>query len=348
VFKSAAGESIVSLKDSRYADPDIDDAELADLKRKKPRHRQWGQAIFLVLAGIAGLVAGRLGQLYPIFDVFSQLGVQFMALALASSLALVFGRYKAIYALAFTITLLIFYGAWPHLVSAPLQKGPYVTAANERILRVAQYNTYKNNADVTAIANEVLRLDADVITLIETSRDKMKALTPLLSSKYPNFYYCQSIGYCELAIFSKFPLLNATGLGEPSGPSYVRASLGGEMSGVTVFGVHTTRFPHPRQHLRQMQDLVKLVESVSGDVLVMGDFNATPLSRLTTTLEEGASLSRLTDLPTWPTLFHLPQLAIDHIFASGNFRVVGNQQIGEAAGSDHYPIVLTLARDLKN
>jgi endonuclease/exonuclease/phosphatase family metal-dependent hydrolase len=60
-------------------------------------------------------------------------------------------------------------------------------------------------------------------------------------------------------------------------------------------------------------------------------------------LEQGANVKRLTELPTWPTHINLPQLAIDHIFATKNFHVVGKQQIGESVGSDHYPIVMTLA-----
>jgi endonuclease/exonuclease/phosphatase (EEP) superfamily protein YafD len=36
-------------------------------------------------------------------------------------------------------------------------------------------------------------------------------------------------------------------------------------------------------------------------------------------------------------------LAIDHIFISDGFRVVGNQQIGRNAGSDHFPILATVA-----
>jgi endonuclease/exonuclease/phosphatase (EEP) superfamily protein YafD len=338
----------VPLKDSRYVDEDIDDAELIDPKRKKPRHRQWGQAIFLILTGITGLVAGRLGQLYPVFDVFSQLGVQFMALAVASSVALVIGRYKAIYAIGLTIALLIVYGAWPHLVSTPLQKGPFETAANERVIRLALFNIFKNNAKLEEVVKEMERLDADVVTLVEVRPEKMKALAPMLQQKYPHQFYCERLGFCEMAILSKYPLVQTDANLAWGGAPFVKAALGGEMTGVKVFGIHTTRFPHASGQLRQIQDLVKLLESESGDIVVMGDFNATPLSRITTTLERGANLSRLTDLPTWPTLIGLPQLAIDHIFASPNFRVVGNQQIGEAAGSDHYPIMLTLALNRKN
>ena len=81
----------------------------------------------------------------------------------------------------------------------------------------------------------------------------------------------------------------------------------------------------------------------SSPKLMMGDFNTTPFSRLPGMIEDGLGLRRVTHLPTWPANAGLPQLAIDHIFASKAFRVVGNEQIGQSVGSDHFPILMTLA-----
>jgi len=58
-------------------------------------------------------------------------------------------------------------------------------------------------------------------------------------------------------------------------------------------------------------------------------------------------MNRLTELPTWPSAVELPQLAIDHIFATQGIRVLAKQQIGKPAGSDHYPIVMTLGVDVQ-
>ena len=48
----------------------------------------------------------------------------------------------------------------------------------------------------------------------------------------------------------------------------------------------------------------------------MGDFNATPFSRILGVLQDSANLTRLTNLPSWPSQLGLPQIAIDHIFVS--------------------------------
>jgi endonuclease/exonuclease/phosphatase (EEP) superfamily protein YafD len=323
----------------------------ADVKRegkagqlpRKPRHKQWGGAGFGLLAGIAGLVAGRLGHLYPQFDVFAQFGAQFVAMVIGFTVAIFMARFKTLIGMVLTLALLVAYGAWPHAVSANLNKGPFITSAGDQLLRVAHFNTYKNNLDFQAIANEVLRLDADVVSLVEMSRVKKQAILPLLKASYPHAYACEGVDHCDMAIVSKFPILSAEGKGHWLGAPYARVTLGGAMAGVTVYGLHTTRFPHSRYQLEQVQHMVKVFEQTPGNLVVMGDFNATPFSRVTRVLVENGNLSRITELPTWPANLELPQLSIDHIFISKNFRVAGNQQIGNAAGSDHYPILATLA-----
>ena len=221
-----------------------------------------------------------------------------------------------------TIAVLAAYGAWPHVVSAKLQQGPYALQPGEKALRIAQFNVFKNNDDYAAIAAEVLRLDADVVSLLEMSSRRMKGVLPLLAKAYPYINSCEDGRFCDMAILSKFPIIEADGLGEWVGAPYVRATLGDEMADISIVGVHTTRFPHSRAQLRQTRELVKLLETFPGELIVMGDFNATPFSRVTRTIEEGTGLMRLTELPTWPTHVQVPQLAIDHIFASKSFRVV--------------------------
>jgi endonuclease/exonuclease/phosphatase (EEP) superfamily protein YafD len=312
-------------------------------KPKKPRHRQWLSTSFWLLVAIGGLVAGRLGQLYPRFDVFSQFGAQFIAMAIGFSAAIFFSRYKTFFGVAITAALLAAYGAWPHLVSTPLQQGPYQLAPGELTLRVAHFNSYYENMDSKAIAAEVLRLDADVVNLIEIGDQKKLEILPALKAKYPYQFDCANKFYCEMAILSVYPITETSGEGLWDGPPYVRVKLGGAMTGVTITGVHTTRFPFSRAQLTQVRALVKHLDWGPDDQIILGDFNATPFSRVVSIVEQGANVQRLTELPTWPATFQVPQLAIDHVFASQNFRVVGNQQIGESVGSDHFPILLTLA-----
>ncbi len=328
------------------SEPQRDNPEVG--KPSKPRHRQWSGVVIALLFGIGGLTAGRLGHLYPHFDVFAQFGLQFLAISAAFICAVFFSRFKTLVGIVITIGLLALYSAWPHIVSSELQSRSFKLATGEQALRIAHFNTFKNNPDNDAIAQEVLRLDADVVSLIEMSDKKKQAVLPKLLAAYPYQFDCISVSDCSQAIISKFPFKETSAQAGWEGPPYVMAKLGGAFDGVTVYSIHTTRFPHSRAQLTQIRALTKLLETTAGQKIVMGDFNATLFSRVLSTLEDGAALQRITDLPTWPAQWQMPQLAIDHIFISEGFRVVGNQQIGANVGSDHYPILATVALKSKN
>jgi endonuclease/exonuclease/phosphatase (EEP) superfamily protein YafD len=92
-----------------------------------------------------------------------------------------------------------------------------------------------------------------------------------------------------------------------------------------------------------MTEIAKLIEATAGRKLVMGDFNTTPFSRMMAALQDRASLERLTFLPSWPAQWGLPQIAIDHILVSPGLRLLAPARIGEAAGSDHYPVTALIA-----
>ncbi len=314
-------------------------ADLAQPRRRK--HRQWGGAFLGLLFGMGGLALGRLGQLYPAFDVFAQFSAQFIFVVFAFSFATFMPKYKALIGVVLFIMMCVAYGAWPIYFSGEVTKGPFPMAAGERAFKVAHFNTFVLNHDLAATTKEIERLDADVITLIEFD-DTKKSVLLSLQRTYPFQYDCNDERYCHMAILSKHPILAVSAKAHWVGPAYISAKLGGVMQGLTVFGVHTTRFPRSRAQLKQINALVQLLQSQSDDLIVMGDFNATPFSRITTTLEQGTGLSRVTHMPTWPATYGLPQLAIDHVFVSPKIRVLADQQVGNPSGSDHFPIVMTL------
>ena len=116
-----------------------------------------------------------------------------------------------------------------------------------------------------------------------------------------------------------------------------------EAGSITVFGVHTIRFPHSRAQFRQVNILSQLIESTPGHKVVMGDFNATPFSRILQVVQARANLSRLSSLPSWPSYAGLPQISIDHIFVSPGIIATETEQIGVSSGSDHYPVTMKIA-----
>jgi endonuclease/exonuclease/phosphatase (EEP) superfamily protein YafD len=311
-------------------------------EQTKPRkHRDWSGAMVGAAIGLAGLFGARLGQLWIGFDIFAQFWMQFFFLALASFFGMASPRYKTLVAAVILALLVAGYSIWPYYVSGPNDKKLKPLAAQEKALRVASFNSWGNNKDLVAIEREVLRLDPDVMVLVEFNQTKIAVLSKLLQ-KFPYQQHCLQIEYCDFAIVSKTPLSDFKVKYEWAGPAFVSVKLGPEFGNLRIYGLHTNRFPHQRSQLKQINAFIKYMEGESGPYVLLGDFNATPFSRITQTLADGLALERLTSLPTWSATYGFPQLAIDHIFVSRGIRALDHEKIGEYAGSDHFPIAITL------
>lgn len=293
-----------------------------------------------ILLGLGGLIGSRLGQLWIAFDVFSQFTLHFAIVTVAFLIGLMMPRGRLLAAFLVLVLGVVGIGIWPHLVSrTPVQA---VSApAGERAIRVVSFNTWYPNEQAESVKQEIARLDADVVALVEVGPNKRKMLAEL-KGQYPYQANCFRIDYCNIAILSKLPVSDVSSQVSWEGPPYLSVRLGPEAGDLTVMAVHTIRFPHSRAQYRQVVALAKLIESLPGRKLVMGDFNATPFSRIIETVERRAGLTRLTTLPSWPSHVGLPQIAIDHIFISRGIRQLSKQVVGEPAGSDHFPVMLDI------
>ncbi len=294
-----------------------------------------------LLIGLGGLAASRLGHLWIAFDVFSQFTLQFAVVTLAFAIGRIMPRGRLLVAFLVLVAGIGGIGAWPHAAS----REPWVMSElkeGERAITVASFNSLYDNEQVEAVRAEIERLDADIITLVELGPNK-HGLLKVLAERYPHQAECFAMDYCHLALLSKFPLENSSARTGWDGPPMIVAKLGAEFGGLTIIGAHTLRFPHALAQFRQIKALSGFIDTLPGHKLVMGDFNATPFSRITSTLANQTGLRRLTWLPSWPSHVHLPQMAIDHIFASPGIRALESERIGQSAGSDHYPIIIRLA-----
>lgn len=297
--------------------------------------------MFVLLVGVGGLLLGRLGHLWIVFDIFSQFGMQALLLTIAGLLALAVPRYKGLAATVFAVVLLVGYGAWPHFAS---RNGLSASAASpgHKILRVASFNSYIFNDRLDDMEKSIRELSPDVMVIVEFGSGKLPLLDRL-KSDFPYQYTCQTDPPCETALISKYPISDFKARAFWDGPPYISASLGPDWNNLTIFGVHTTRFPHSRAQFIQAREFVKMAEGATGLKIVMGDFNSTSFSRINETIADGLDLQRLSYLPTWPARQGFPQLAIDHIFASTGIVAASGEVIGDNAGSDHYPISIAVS-----
>ena len=302
------------------------------------KHRDWSGATVALAIGLFGLFLGRLGALWIRFDVFSQFSMQFFFLVTAAVIGLVMPRLKSLCTGVVFVLLVALYGLWPLLATGGAEAA---LAADEKRLVVGQFNIHGALIDPSRIVAAIRGLNADVVTLVEVDQQSV-AVLDALKTDWPYQARCTADAECDAAIISKFPLTEMSGQGQWAGPSYVMAKLGPEFGNLTVIGVHTTRFPFARAQFMQVQALAKFLGQVRGQLLVMGDFNATPFSRVTQVLAESLDLRLLTAMPSWPADKLLPQIAIDHVFTSRGIRALSAERAGLSGGSDHLPISITL------
>ncbi len=177
------------------------------------------------------------------------------------------------------------------------------------------------------------------------------------------------LGIPGKALLSRFPILSTRLLeSDPARPDLVvTVDLGG--TEVTVIVAHP-----PPPYLRrtglvtregtaaQIADLIEVVSTTTSPLLLLGDFNAVALN----TIPRQLAAAGLTDvvkrsgrpLATYPTRLTTPDdgggrmrklpvrpvLRLDYIWASHHWRVLSSG-LGPDAGSDHLPVLATLALD---
>ena len=332
-MKKAANETVAQPADAEAA-----------LARKRRRAGKLECELGLGL-GLLGLIASRLGQLWIAFDVFSQFSLQFALVTAAFLVGRFMPRLRLLTAFVIITAGLAAIGLWPH-VATKYARVLDTAKSGERQLKVASFNSWYDNAEIDAVQSEIERIDADIITLVEIGPQHRQIIKDL-SGRYPHHVECFSVDFCHMAILSKLPILSGNGRTGWKGPPIITAQLGPEAGNLLVFGVHTIRFPHSRAQFNQIAGFVELLSATPGRKLVMGDFNATPYSRIIQTLEQNLGLVRLSGLPSWPSMLNLPQVAIDHIFVTPGIRQLESQQIGEPTGSDHYPVSVQIAVPLQ-
>jgi len=294
----------------------------------------------------AATVAGFLDRAWWPFELFTHFRVQYL-LGLALVVAVAFLTRRRRSAVVFSV----FAGLNLALI-APLYFGadapPPGSAPRLRITLLNVLTSNDRHEDVLAMVRE---RDPDLLFLMETSERWLSSLSPLCE-RYPYVVSRARSDNFGIALYSKVPFERAeiVTLRGADVPSVVaRILVGGEA--VTLIGTH----PVPpvlayraRLRNRQLDAVAQLAASTEGRVIVLGDLNCSPWSFYFRRLLEQGGLRdsakgqgvRL----TWPTsvkLFPL-RIPIDHCLLGPGFAVL-ETEVGDAVGSDHFPLHLTLA-----
>ncbi|MEJ2408051.1 MAG: endonuclease/exonuclease/phosphatase family protein [Novosphingobium sp.] len=223
-------------------------------------------------------------------------------------------------------------------------------------LRVAWINAH-NPATARPIADWIEREAPQIVGVAEVDRNAL-ALRAYLARRYPYRQSCLVNDHCSTLLYAARRPRDAQGLarGDPENRkalSAVRMTFAGRTpaSAVTVLAVHLSRpFPLRRQR-RELAELETAL-SLSGDTIVMGDFNMPPRMQA---LRAFAARNGLRVVPaggpTWPTRLGGVKIGglwqIDQLLLGPGWRVAGVRRSPDL-GSDHRGYVADLCRVAEN
>jgi endonuclease/exonuclease/phosphatase (EEP) superfamily protein YafD len=213
----------------------------------------------------------------------------------------------------------------------------------ERVLRVVSLNVGAQNPRIDLTAEFLLKVDGDVVVLVELRKKQRERLLEQLSSRYPH-----QIGTRSVMLLSKLPPVASSHLngrridGRPSAPVWARFERDGQTFELSA--VHFVRPFTPLQQISETEALIDFANARDVPLIVAGDFNLTPWSTMLQRFGRETGLKRsITFTPTWPLgRKRMPFVTIDNVFVSKEFAVV-SAEVGPYVGSDHRPIIADLA-----
>jgi endonuclease/exonuclease/phosphatase (EEP) superfamily protein YafD len=294
----------------------------------------------------------------PALALLEQFAIQLALLSLVgAALALVLRRWLR---LALLLALAATF-AWPAFSYRPAAASLLVESAR---LKVVSANLWHSAEGHQRTIEALLASDADIIGLIEVTPNWRPVIAPLLA-KYPYRVDCfDSEPECVTMLLSRLPIV------KPFAGRIWKATpivAGGELSWngrpITVFATHWFRPMLPSdQSMWGKQDperaaymaeglplsrqagqaglFAKYLNRQPADLIVMGDLNSVPWSRVQGAFRARTGLDNQAGWSsTWPSFLPAPlRLPIDHVLARGHL-VVTKFEIGPETESDHFPVV---------
>ncbi|MGH6632181.1 endonuclease/exonuclease/phosphatase family protein [Sphingopyxis sp.] len=300
------------------------------------------RAFGALLSGGASLAAwlSLVGGLVPMLDVLASF-LPLFGVATLAGLLIARRRLRWTIVAALVGLAPVAIGVMPELMLAipAAQKGASP-------IRVLTHNVWQSNRDPAETAQAIVDAKPDVVMLQEVDG----SFAPMLAALNQHFAHATKCpSGCDLAIFSRWPIADSDYFlkdrkGRKFGPPLLWARIAGPDG--HAFTVVTLHYPWPtsRDQAVRRQDVARALARIDhSSLIVAGDMNLTPWAAAMREQDRAfAPLTRMTRaLPSWPRAF--PVLPIDQLYAGPDWGLVSARRL-PATGSDHVPLLVTLAR----
>ena len=293
-----------------------------------------------LIAGVGlavATVAGFLGRLFWVFDLFSNFRVQYFQLCLVLIGISIWKRQNK------RMITFIFLACLNYAVVLPFYFGnpPVVTKQPTRAMLM---NLNAANGNTERVLNAIRSADPDLL-LLEEVTSKWAAELSILAYRY------QVVDIREdcfgVMLLSKYPLsrTNVVFIGSAGVPSIV-ADVHLPQGEISLIGTHPlppAGAKYSKYRNDQLAGLPKLVIKQKNPVLLLGDLNTSPWSPYFLRLlkESGLknSMKHFGFQPSWPSHNRFLRIPIDHVLHSPEI-LIHNRVVGSDVGSDHLPVIV--------
>lgn len=277
-------------------------------------------------------------------DILAQFTVPALFATAAFAFVLLVVKLRGAAIFGALVSAVLLFAAWPQWRPATEVGQP-----DAPVVRLYSANLHYLNDDVLGIARSVEQADADVVILIELGVDSVAQIDTILPN-HPHRVASQRLdqtrGPARSVIASRYPL---TALPDPAdGLHSVAAVVDTPLGPLNVVGVHLTR-PWPFQfqwgQITQVQALTAIRQTLTGPVIVAGDFNSVSTARIGRQVQSDMGLVAAPGWPgTWPIEVPAPfGITIDHVWRSPDLAFV-DRRLGLDNGSDHRPVITEFTR----
>lgn len=212
-------------------------------------------------------------------------------------------------------------------------------------IKILQMNIWGGkNHQVTAVKNEILKENADIVGISEITKNWWQALKPV-AAKYP--YQVVQPSFGGICLLSKYPIRNGRveHFGKIKRPRVV-AEVNVLGNWITVVFAHPIiPMRHPGMRDGELAVIAKDTSSSGMPTILAGDLNCTPFSYFFYKLQRDGKLRDSEKgfgyQPSWSTFHWMPLFCIDHCLFSSEFTALKRYN-GPNVGSDHLPVITEL------
>lgn len=226
------------------------------------------------------------------------------------------------------------------LLAVPWAMNPPSPPTDAPSFSLLLFNVWSKNRRPVEVRELVRKTDADVVVLIEMT-PRVSAALGDFADLYPYRYECVGTEDCDILILAKtkFDGARAERLRDDANSYVASTRMTIDGCDLTLLATHMDH-PGPGQ-LLQAHEIAGVVSNLSGESMLVGDFNGVPWGANVQTILKGAHLSIAEGLGgTFPSgLISLFALPIDHALTSAGVAVT-ERRVMPPAGSDHLPVLL--------